>query len=279
MSARKRRAQRTPAPVPAADANPRRARADRPRARRARDRARALARPARAGPAAARRPPPAGAPDRARARRRRRRSPGAPRREVGLVFATVLVGQAILGWHNDLVDRTRDRGRRAPAQAGRRRAARPGHGVVRARLRACCSSYRCRWPTALIAGSAYLLALLVGLLGNVLLRTRLAVLAALGGVVRASTRRSSRTAAGAATALGDPPEIAVTVLAGALGVCVHVLRALPGLVADNRDGSAHLPLRIALRIGAPRLLCLTIAVTRAGRRRPGRGRDAGRARQ
>ena len=30
---------------------------------------------------------------------------GRPARELGLVFVTVLVGQAIVGWHNDLVDR------------------------------------------------------------------------------------------------------------------------------------------------------------------------------
>ena len=45
----------------------------------------------------------------------------------------------------------------------------------------------------------------------------------------------------------------MTVLAALLGVGVHVLRALPGLVADNEDGWRHLPLRLALRTGAPRL--------------------------
>src|SRR5688572_9556911 len=30
-------------------------------------------------------------------------------REIGLVALTVLLGQAVLGWHNDLVDRGRDR--------------------------------------------------------------------------------------------------------------------------------------------------------------------------
>ena len=53
----------------------------------------------------------------------------------------------------------------------------------------------------------------------------------------------------------------MTVLAGALGVCVHFLRALPGLVADNRNGFRHLPLRVALRVGAPRLLYLSVAAT------------------
>jgi hypothetical protein len=42
---------------------------------------------------------------------------------------------------------------------------------------------------------------------------------------------------------------------------VHVLRALPGLVADNQDGWRHLPLRIALRTGAPRLLVLASVLT------------------
>ena len=46
----------------------------------------------------------------------------------------------------------------------------------------------------------------------------------------------------------------MTVLAALLGVGVHVLLALPGPGADNADGRRHLPLRVALRTGAPRLL-------------------------
>jgi hypothetical protein len=53
----------------------------------------------------------------------------------------------------------------------------------------------------------------------------------------------------------------MTVLAGLLGLGVHVLRALPGLVPDNQDGWRSLPLRIALRTGAPRLLVLAGAWT------------------
>jgi 1,4-dihydroxy-2-naphthoate octaprenyltransferase len=37
---------------------------------------------------------------------------------------------------------------------------------------------------------------------------------------------------------------------------VHVLTSLRGLVDDNRAGRKHLPLRLALRVGAPRLLVL-----------------------
>ena len=49
----------------------------------------------------------------------------------------------------------------------------------------------------------------------------------------------------------------MTVAAALLGVGVHVLTSLRGLVDDNRAGRRHLPLRLALRLGAPRLLVLT----------------------
>ena len=54
--------------------------------------------------------------------------------------------------------------------------------------------------------------------------------------------------------------VAASVLVAAvLGVGVHVLTSLGGLVEDNRTGRRHLPLRLALRVGAPRLLVLAIA--------------------
>jgi hypothetical protein len=53
----------------------------------------------------------------------------------------------------------------------------------------------------------------------------------------------------------------MTVLAALLGVGVHVLRALPGLVADNADGHRSLPLRIALKTGATKLLILASVYT------------------
>ena len=63
---------------------------------------------------------------------------------------------------------------------------------------------------------------------------------------------------------GGPPTLAMTVLAALLGVGVHFLTALPDLVEDNETGVRHLPLRIALRIGAPRLLWISTRVHRAG---------------
>ena len=51
-----------------------------------------------------------------------------------------------------------------------------------------------------------------------------------------------------------PPTVVMTALAAALGLGVHVLTALPGLVHDHEEGERSLPLLLALRTGTPRLL-------------------------
>jgi len=62
---------------------------------------------------------------------------------------------------------------------------------------------------------------------------------------------------------GDAPTYAVTGAAAAVGFCLHFVTTLGDLVDDNKSGARNLPLRIALRIGAPRLLVLTILLTTA----------------
>ena len=62
---------------------------------------------------------------------------------------------------------------------------------------------------------------------------------------------------------GDAPTYAVTGAAAAVGFCLHFVSTLGDLVDDNKSGARNLPLRIALRIGAPRLLVLTILLTAA----------------
>ncbi|MCW2738148.1 MAG: hypothetical protein JWN97_2792, partial [Nocardioides sp.] len=110
------------------------------------------------------------------------------------------------------------------------------------------------------AGSAYLLSLVAGLMGNVVLRTGL--LSWVPWAVSFALYPAFLSYGGwGGDAHGDPPEIAITVLAALLGIGVHVLVALPGLVADNEDGQRHLPLRIALRIGAAKLLVLACVYT------------------
>jgi 4-hydroxybenzoate polyprenyltransferase len=62
---------------------------------------------------------------------------------------------------------------------------------------------------------------------------------------------------------GDAPTWAVTGASAAVGFCLHFVTTLGDLVEDNKSGARDLPLRIALRIGAPRLLVLTILLTTA----------------
>src|SRR5690349_1971170 len=62
---------------------------------------------------------------------------------------------------------------------------------------------------------------------------------------------------------GDAPTYAVTGAAAAVGFCLHFVTTLGDLVEDNKSGARNLPLRLALRIGAPRVLVLTILLTTA----------------
>ena len=180
-------------------------------------------------------------------------------REVALVGGTVLVGQAVLGWHNDLVDREADRdaqAERKPVSDGR---VDPGNAWF-----AIACGVLLLVPLAvangLVAGAAYLLAVAVGVLGNLALRG--SVLSWLPWAVQFALYPAFLSYGGWGGRFeGSPPEIAVTALAAALGVCVHVLRALPGLVVDNQQGRRHLPLRLALRLGAPRLLVVAGVLT------------------
>ena len=186
---------------------------------------------------------------------------GRTSRELGLVFLTVLVGQAILGWHNDLVDRRRDARHENPGKPIARGTLDPGT-VWFTLLCAACLVIPLSIANGVTAGSAYLLAVAVGLLANVVLRRGL--LSWLPWAAQFALYPAFLSYGGWGGAFrGHPPEIAITVLAALLGVGVHVLRALPGLVADDEDGYRHLPLRIALRIGATRLLVLGSVYTAA----------------
>lgn len=177
-------------------------------------------------------------------------------REVALVLATVLVGQAVLGWHNDLVDRERD------LAAGR--TAKP---IVSGLLDAGTAWFALACGLLLVvplavsngvtAGCCYLVSLGIAMAGNLVLRRGL-----LSGVTWAASFALypaflSYGGWGGAT-VGDPPQPAMVALAALLGLGVHVLCALPGLVADHEAGDRTLPLRIALRLGATRLLVLAL---------------------
>lgn len=184
---------------------------------------------------------------------------GRPGREVGLVLATVLVGQAVLGWHNDLVDRRRD-AQRLPS----------GKPIADGYLEPATAWFALGCAVLLLvplavtngvtAGCFYLASVGIGLMGNVLLRQGwfswlpwAAAYALYPGFLSYGGWGGETT--------GNPPQVVMVVLAAALGVGVHFLCALPGLVADHEDGVRHLPLRIALKIGATRLLVVSLAWT------------------
>jgi 4-hydroxybenzoate polyprenyltransferase len=179
---------------------------------------------------------------------------GRPSREVGLVLVTVLVGQALLGWDNDLVDEAADR--------ADERSEKPlvGGGLERGTMSfAVACAVLLVIPLSLSsgieAGIAYLCSLFVGVLGNRLLRkSRLSWVS--WAVAYALYPAYLSYGGWGGGAHGNPPTIAMTVAAGLLGIGVHVLTSLRGLVDDNRAGRRHLPLRLGLRVGAPRLLAL-----------------------
>lgn len=184
---------------------------------------------------------------------------GRPGREVGLVFATVLVGQAVLGWHNDLVDRKRD-AQHLPS----------GKPIADGYLDPGTAWFALGCGVLLLvplavtngvtAGCLYLASVGIGLLGNLILRTGwLSWLTWAASYALLPAFLSYGGWGGQFT--GDPPAVPMVVLAAALGVGVHFLCALPGLVADHENGVRHLPLIVALKIGATRLLVVSLAWT------------------
>ncbi len=177
-----------------------------------------------------------------------------PGREAGLVLLTALVGQSILGWDNDLVDRVRDERHELDGKPIAQGLLDPGTVWFTV---AC--AFLLVVPLSVSsgprAGGAYLIALLIGLAGNRFLRG--SVLSFLPWVLSFGLYPAFISYGGwNGVPSQTPPTVTVTVLAALLGLGVHVLRALPGLVPDNLDGLRSLPLRLALRTGATRLLVI-----------------------
>ena len=182
---------------------------------------------------------------------------GRPVREVLLVLGTVLVGQAIVGWHHDIVDRVRDARHGTPGKPVGEGVLEPGtvwFAITCAVLLVIPLSV----GSGVTAGTTYLLVVLIGLVGNVALRKGwLSWLPWAAGYALYPAYLAYGGWGGSGS--DTPPEIAITVVAALLGVGVHLLRSLPGLVVDNQDGYRSLPLRLALRTGATRLLVASCA--------------------
>lgn len=184
---------------------------------------------------------------------------GRPAREAGVVLLTVLVGQTILGWHNDIVDRQRDRShdlKGKPLAMGRLQADTVWYAIVVATLLLVPLSIM----TGIRAGCLYLAAVAIGMLGNIVLRTGFFSWWSWAASFALLPAYLSYGGWGG-QAVGSAPETSIVVLAALLGVGIHFLRAVWGLVADHEDGWTYLPLRLGLKIGATRLLALSTLYT------------------
>lgn len=182
---------------------------------------------------------------------------GRPGRELILVFATVLVGQTILGWFNDLVDRRRDLAHARTTKPVAMGTLDPGtlwFSLAIAVLVVVPLSI----GNGINAGSTYLISLAVGLVGQ-WPALRRGFWSWLPWAVSFALYPAFLSYGGwGGQEHGAPPEVSMTVLAALLGVGVHLLTALWGLVPDNEDGWSYLPLKLGLKLGASRLLWVAL---------------------
>lgn len=184
---------------------------------------------------------------------------GRPAEQCALVAATVLSGQVTVGWLNDLIDRHRDQ-----------RVGREDKPIAMGWIDPSTVTFAIACVVLLViplsisngtvAGIAHLIAVGSAWVYNLLLKKTW--LSFLPYAVSFGLLPAFLSYGGLGGGLhGGPPTIAITVLAALLGIGVHFLNALPDLVQDNETGVRHLPLRIALRIGAPKLLVISTIYT------------------
>lgn len=182
-------------------------------------------------------------------------------REVGLVFVTVLIGRATYGWLNDVVDRERD------IAVERQSKVLVREWVDRGTLTfATAVAVTFLVPLSIangtLAGLFHLGSVVAAWLYNARLKTT--PLSFVPWAVSFALFAPFLSYGGwGGGRHGSAPEWVMVALAAFLGVCVHVLDALPDLVEDNRNGVRSLPLVVALKVGAQPLLWITLVLTAA----------------
>ncbi len=196
-------------------------------------------------------------------------------REVGLVLATVLVGQSVLGWDNDLVDEKADRAAERtdkPLATGALERGTVGFALACALLLLVPLSL----SSGIAAGLAYLLSVLVGLAGNRWLRE--GMFSWLPWAVSFALYPAYLSYGGwGGGAQGSAPTVAMTAVAAVLGVGVHVLTSLagPGRRPPGRSAAPSPTARAAGRSPSPARARDRVLRRRCSRRRA--GREHGRA--
>jgi 4-hydroxybenzoate polyprenyltransferase len=184
---------------------------------------------------------------------------GRPAREVLVSAAAVLLAQLAMGLLNDLLDVDRDRmggAKNKPIADG---IIPPGNASF-----AIAVLLLLLIPLSLqngtVAGLYVLSTLVVGFVHNRWLHTT--ALSWVGWSATFALLTFFVTYGGwGHEADGSAPLTTFVVLSAVLGFCVHFLTSLPDLVVDNQAGVRHLPLRVALRTGAPRLMVVSIVAT------------------
>lgn len=179
--------------------------------------------------------------------------------ECLLVAATVSTGQFTIGWINDVVDAERDRrvGRQdKPVAMGW---IDPGT-VNRATVCMTLLVVPLSLANGTAAGVAHLGFVLSGWAYDCHLKRT--VLSWLPYVVGFGLLPAFLSYGGpGGDPHGAPPTVTMTILAALLGIGIHFLNVLPDLAEDDETGIRHLPLRIAVRTGVPRLLVVSAAFT------------------
>ena len=184
---------------------------------------------------------------------------GRPAREVLISAAAVLVAQLVMGLVNDLCDAEADRRSGAsgkPVAAGIIPPGNVSYVIALLLLLAIPLSLQ----NGTMAGLFLLASLVVGFVHNRWLHRT--VLSWVGWSATFALLTYFITYGGwGREADGSAPLPSFVVLSAALGFFVHFVTSLPDLVEDNKAGTRHLPLRIALKTGAPRLMVVSLVGT------------------
>ena len=184
---------------------------------------------------------------------------GRPLREVGISAAAVLVTQLVAGLVDDVIDARRDRASEAPNKPVAEGLLPTGNATF-AILLLLLLAVPLSLQNGLEAGLFLLATIPVAFVHDMWLHRT--VLSFVGWAATFALLAYFVTWGGWANETqGSAPLPSFVAWSAGLGVCVHFLTALPDLVVDNRAGTRHLPLRIALRSGAPALLVITGVAT------------------
>jgi 4-hydroxybenzoate polyprenyltransferase len=180
-------------------------------------------------------------------------------REVGLVLAAVLIGRITYGWLNDVADRERDIAVERQSKVLVREWLDRGT-LTFATAVAVCFLVPLSIANGTVAGAFHLGSVAAAWLYNTRIKTTpLSFLPwALSFALLVPFLSYGGWGGGAH---GAAPEWVMVGLAALLGVCIHVLAALPDLVEDNRNGIRSLPLVVALKVGAQPLLWIMVILT------------------